>query len=49
MNAKLLIDGNEIEMNEFVRKILSGTIVGAVTSLRDVDRDWKQIEIRVTK
>jgi hypothetical protein len=49
LNAKLLIDGNEIEMNEFVRKILSGTIVGAVTSLRDVDRDWKQIEIRVTK
>lgn len=46
---KLIVDGEEIELNEFVVKILGGTIVGAVTSLRGVRKDWKQIEIKVTR
>jgi len=45
----LLVDGEEINLNEFVTKILSGTIVGAVTSLRGIKKDWRQIEIKVTK
>lgn len=49
METKLLVDGKEIVLNEFVNKILSGTVVGAVTSLREVSADWKKIEIRVTK
>jgi len=38
-----------MDLNEFVEKILSGTIAGAVTSLRDIKKDWKKIEIVVTK
>ena len=49
LDAKLFIDGKEVDMNEFVRKILSGTIVGAVTSLRDIKKDWKEIDIKVTR
>lgn len=49
MGVKLLVDGEEIDLNEFVRKILNGTIVGAVTSLRDIKKDWKKIEIEVTR
>ena len=49
MNTKLLVDGEMIDLNEFVVKILGGTIVGAVTSLRGIKKDWKEIEIRVTK
>ncbi len=49
MDAKLIIDGKEVELNEFVTKILGGTIVGAVTSLRGVKKDWKEIEIKVSK
>jgi hypothetical protein len=49
LNVKLVVDGEEIPLNEFVEKILSGTIVGAVTSLRGVKKDWKEIEIKVTK
>lgn len=49
MNVKLSVDGEEIELNEFVMKILSGAIVGAVTSLRGIKKDWKKIEIRVEK
>jgi len=49
LDAKLLVDGKEIDLNEFVRKILSGTIVGAVTSLREINKDWKEIEIKVSR
>lgn len=49
MNARLSIDGEEVDLNEFVEKILGGTIVGAVTSLRGVKKDWKKIAIEVTK
>jgi len=49
LNVKLLVDGEEIVLNEFVAKILSGTIVGAVTSLRGIKKDWKKIEIEVTR
>ena len=49
MDVKLLVDGEEIDLNEFVAKILSGTVVGAVTSLRGIKKDWKEIEIKVTR
>jgi len=49
LNVKLLVDGEEIDLNEFVVKILSGTIAGAVTSLRGIKKNWKEIEIKVTK
>lgn len=49
LDVKLLVDGKEIDLNEFVKKVLSGTIVGAVTSLREIKKDWKEIEITVSK
>ena len=48
MELKLVIDGKEIPLNEFVNKILAGTMVGAVTSLRGVKEDWKKIEVEIT-
>jgi len=49
MDVQLLVDGKEIELNEFVVKILGGTVVGAVTSLRGIKGDWKEIEIKVKR
>lgn len=49
LDAKLFVDGEEIELNEFVVKILSGTVAGAVSSLRGIKKDWKTIEIKVTR
>jgi hypothetical protein len=48
MGMKLKVDGKEIAINEFVEKILTGTIVGAVSSLHGVKEDWKKIEIDIT-
>ena len=49
MDVKLLVDNQEIDLNEFVTKVLSGTVVGAVTSLRGIKKDWKKIEIELTR
>jgi hypothetical protein len=49
LNVELLVDGEAVDLNEFVEKILGGTVAGAVTSLRGVKKDWARIEIRVKK
>lgn len=49
LDTKLFVDGEEIDLNEFVIKILAGTIVGAVTSLRGIKKEWKEIKIEVKK
>lgn len=49
MDIKVLVDGEQIPLSEFVEKILSGTIIGAVTSLRGIKKDWKKIEIEIAK
>ena len=49
MDIELLVDGEAVDLNEFVEKILGGTVVGAVTSLRGIKKDWIKIEIRVKK
>jgi hypothetical protein len=49
MDMKLLIDDKEIPLNDFVAKILSGMVIGAVTSLRGIREDWKKIEIEISK
>jgi hypothetical protein len=48
MDMNLRVDGKEIPLNEFVEKILGGTVVGAVTSLRGIKEDWKKIEIEIS-
>jgi hypothetical protein len=49
LSLKLKVDGKDIPLNEFVEKILAGTITGAVTSLRVIKDDWKKIEIEIQK
>jgi hypothetical protein len=49
LDVKLLVDGEEIDLNEFATKILSGTIVGAVTPLRGIKKDWEKIEVKITR
>ena len=49
MGLNLKVDSNEIPLNEFVEKILNGTIVGAVASLKGIREDWKSIQIQIKK
>jgi len=49
LEVRLFVDGKEIDLNEFVAKILSGALVGAVTSLHGIKKDWKEIEVKVAR
>jgi hypothetical protein len=49
LTLKLKVDEKEIPLNEFVASMLSGTITGAVTSLKGIKQDWKKIEIEIEK
>ena len=49
MSLKLKVDGKDISLNEFVEKLLNGTITGAVTSLKGIKEDWRKIEIEIEK
>jgi hypothetical protein len=49
MGLKLKVDGKEIPLNEFVEKLLSGTVVGGVTSLKGIKEEWEKIEITILK
>jgi hypothetical protein len=46
---KLKVDGKEIPLNDFVEQILSGTIMGAVGSLRGIKENWEKIVIEIEK
>ena len=49
MDIKLVVDGVEIGMNGFVKKITSNTLTGAISSLHEVKKEWKKIEIKLEK
>jgi hypothetical protein len=49
MSLKLKVDGKEIPLNEFVERIMFGTITGAVTSLKGIKENWKKIEVQIEK
>ena len=49
MSLKLKVDGKEIPLNDFVERMLDGTISGAVGSLKGIKDDWKKIEIEIEK
>ncbi len=49
MGLRLKVDDKEIPVNEFVEKMLNGTILGALSSLRGIKEDWKTIQIEIEK
>lgn len=48
MKMKLLVDGKEIPLNDFVERIFTGMVVGGVNALKGIKEDWKKIEIDVS-
>ena len=45
----LEVDGKNIPMNDFVRKILTGMITGSVGALHGFDKDWKTLNITIKR
>jgi len=49
LTVNLLIDGEKIELNDFVEKFFTSTLEGAVSSLRDINKDWKKLELVIER
>ena len=49
MHIVLFVDDKNINLNEFVEEFLGNTLEGAVKSLSGINKDWKKIEIKITK
>ncbi len=45
----LEVDGRNIPMNDFVKKILAGMITGSVVALHGFDEDWKTLDISIKR
>jgi len=45
----LEVDGKNIPMNDFVRKILAGMITGSVGALHGFDDEWKTLSISLKR
>lgn len=49
MEVKLTVDGKNLEINTFVQKILAGTVIGAVCTLKDVGDDCSDIVLKIKR
>jgi hypothetical protein len=49
MEVELTVDGNDIEINHFVQKILGAMASSSVETLHGVDVDWKDLTIKLKK
>ncbi|UGV40740.1 hypothetical protein J7W08_11955 [Methanococcoides orientis] len=49
MEVELTVDGNDIEINHFVQKILGAMTSSSVETLHGVDENWKNLTIKLKK
>jgi len=49
LEVSLFIDGKTIEINEFTKDFLGGTIQGAISPLKGINSNWKRLEIKVIR
>jgi hypothetical protein len=49
MEIKLTVDEKDIEINAFVQKILAGTVIGAVGTLKGIEDNCSEIVIKIKK
>lgn len=48
MNTEIIVDGESLELNEFVKKVTFEINSGLINSLRDVP-NWSKVEIKLEK
>jgi len=44
-----LVDGKETKINEFVEDFFGKTLQGAVSTLKEVNRNWKELDIKLKR
>jgi len=49
MEVRLVVDGEEIELNPFVVKVIGRVVEALATSLKGVGENWRRIEVEVVR
>ncbi len=49
VDLKIVVDGEEVDVNEFVQNIIGRAIASAVCVLKGVKEDWEEMELTVRK
>ncbi|MBP2030256.1 hypothetical protein J2755_001190 [Methanohalophilus levihalophilus] len=49
MEVVLTVDGKDIELNDFVQKILGNLVSASAESLHGVEEDWARMEVSLKK
>ncbi|MHC1566241.1 MAG: hypothetical protein ACXQS7_02660 [Candidatus Syntropharchaeia archaeon] len=49
MKVELIVDGKRIEINNFVQRIIGGSILGAISSLHGVSENCRKVEIKIER
>lgn len=45
----IIVDGEEIDVNLFVQNVIGKAVAGAVSALKGVKADWKEIDLIVKR
>jgi hypothetical protein len=49
LEVSLMVDGITIELNEFIKEFLGGTLQGAISALQGINRNWKELEVKIKR
>ena len=49
VDLKIVVDGDEIDTNEFVQNIIGRAMASSVCVLKGVKTNWEKIELTVTR
>jgi len=48
-NVELFVDGKKVPMNSYVRNVFFRVLSALVSTLKGIDEDWKEVEIKVRR
>jgi hypothetical protein len=49
MEVKLVVDGEEIDLNPFVTKIMGRVVEAMISTLKGVEEDWNIVQIEIVR
>lgn len=49
VEVRLVVDGEDVELNDFVMKVFGRVIEALVSTLKGVDEDWDVVRIEVVR
>jgi len=49
MRVKLVVDGKDVPLNNYVQSVFGNVLVALVSTLKGVDEDWKELKVEVRR